>query len=183
MPLRTLLLLAPGYEELEAVAIIDILRRAAIEVIIAGTVTGPVASARNVKIVPDVELEEIKNEIFDLVILPGGIDGTENLSSDQRVVNLLKRQIEHNKGVGAICAAPTLLDRHGISEGHTITCHPVCRGDVKKTRLSDKRVVTDGNIITSQGPGTAVEFALELVSFLSGKEKMLEVNKGVLAKV
>ena len=183
MPFRTLLLLAPGYEELEAVAIVDILRRASIDVIIAGTVSGPVASARDVKIVPDVEAEEIKDETFDLVILPGGIDGTRNLSKDQRVLDLLKRQLTSGKGVGAICAAPTLLDSHGISKGRTITCHPICQGDVKQSQLSDKRVVVDGNIITSQGPGTAVEFALELVKFLAGKEKMAEVNKGVLANL
>jgi 4-methyl-5(b-hydroxyethyl)-thiazole monophosphate biosynthesis len=183
MSFKTVLLLAPGYEELEAVAIVDILRRAAIDVLVAGTVAGPVASARDVKIIPDVELEEIKDELFDLVILPGGIDGTENLSGDARVVAMLERQVANNKGIGAICAAPTLFDRHGISKGRTITCHPICRSDVRSSELSDQRVVMDGNIITSQGPGTAIEFALKLVEFLAGKEKMLEVNKGVLAKI
>jgi 4-methyl-5(b-hydroxyethyl)-thiazole monophosphate biosynthesis len=180
---RALLLLAPGYEELEAVAIADILRRASIEVIIAGTVPGPVVSARDIKIIPDTELENVKDELFDLVILPGGIDGTENLAKDDRVVTILKRQLEQGKGIGAICAAPTVFDRHGLSKDKTITCHPVCMNAVKQSGISSERVVRDGQIITSQGPGTAIEFALSLVEYLEGKEKMLEINKGVLARI
>lgn len=183
MAVKTLILLAPGYEELEAVAIIDILRRASIEILIVGTVNDAIPSARGVKIIPDTDLESIKDQLFDMIILPGGIEGTENISNDQRAVSMLKRHIDQGKMVGAICAAPTIFDRHGISEGKTITCHPVCRSSVKHSVISDKRVIKDGQIITSQGPGTAIEFALEIVRHIAGEEKMLEVNKGVMAKI
>ncbi len=180
---KVLLILAPGYEELEAVAVIDILRRANIEVIVAGTVKGPVPSARDVKIVPDRELDEVLSEDFDLIVLPGGIDGTENLAKDPRVVDLLTRQLKAQRAVGAICAAPTVLDRHGLVSGKAITCHPVAHQAIKQANLTDARVVQDGMVITGQAAGTAVEFALKLVEFLAGKDVMIEVNKGVLAKI
>ena len=96
---------------------------------------------------------------------------------------MLKSQLDDERMVGAICAAPTILDMHGLSEGKTITCHPVCQEAVKKSRLSRDRVVMDGLLITGQGPGTALEFALKLVERLCGREKLEEVNKGVLARI
>ncbi len=180
---RILLLLAPGYEELEAIAVVDMLRRAGLEVVMAGTVPGPVPSARNVKIVPDAELDQVTDQTFDLIVLPGGIDGTENLAKDQRVIKMLQDQLESGRYIGAICAAPAILDRLGISSGKTITCHPVCQASVKNSSISQERVVQDGQFITSQCAGTAVEFGLRLVEFLLGKEKMEEVNKGVLARI
>ncbi len=183
MSKKAVIILAPGYEELEAVAVVDILRRAGIDIKIAAVENGPVPSARDVKIVPDVSLDEIKDEKFDLIILPGGLDSTETLAKDQRVVGMLKNQLDEGRMVGAICAAPTVLDRHGLSEGRQITCHPVCREAVKQSHLSDDRVVSDGLLVTSQAPGTALEFALRLVERLEGTEKMNEVNKGVLARL
>ncbi len=181
---KVLVLLAPGYEELEAVSVVDILRRAGIEVIIAGTVEGPVPSDREVKIIPDKYIDEIADEKFDLIVLPGGLRGTENLSKNDQVVQMLKRQLEEGRAIGAICAAPaTVLDRHGLTEGKNITCHPVCQQAVKKASLSQDRVVRDGLLVTSQAPGTALEFALHLVEMLLGREKMLEVNKGVMARI
>ncbi len=180
---RILLLLAPGYEELEAIAVVDMLRRAGLEVVIAGTVPGAVPSARDVKIVPDAELDQVFDQVFDLIVLPGGIDGTENLAKDQRVIKMLQDQLESGRYIGAICAAPAILDRLGISSGKTITCHPVCQASVKNSPISQERVVQDGQFITSQCAGTAVEFGLRLVEFLLGREKMEEVNKGVLARI
>ncbi len=181
MSKRTLLLLAPGYEELEAVAVVDMIRRAGIEMIIAGTVPGPVPSDRNVKIVPDASLDEVMDQTFDLIVLPGGIPGTENLARDERVIKLLKDQLDSGRYIGAICAAPAILDRLGITSGKTITCHPACQASVKNSPLSQERVVQDGQFITSQCAGSALEFGLKLVEFLAGREKMLEVNKGVRA--
>ncbi len=180
---RILVLLAPGFEELEAVAVIDILRRAGIEVISAGTISGPISSARNVVILPDKLLDEVTKEAFDLIVLPGGLDGTENLAKDQRVVKMLQKQLGSGRAVGAICAAPTVLDRYGLAQGKTITCHPTCRDAIQKAKLSEDRVVRDGLLVTSQGPGTAIEFALNLVELLMGKDKMLDVNAGVLARI
>jgi 4-methyl-5(b-hydroxyethyl)-thiazole monophosphate biosynthesis len=183
MAKRAVILLAPGYEELEAVAVVDILRRAGIEALLAGLEEGPVPSARDVKIVPDTTLDRIKDEAFDLIVLPGGLDGTERLAGTPAVVDMLKRQLEQGRYIGAICAAPTVLDRHGLSKGCTITCHPICQEAVKESNLSQERVSQDGLIITSQGPGTALEFALKLVEVLEGRQKMEEVNKGVLARI
>ncbi len=183
MSKKAAIILAPGYEELEAVAVVDILRRAGIDIKIVGLDRKPVPSARDVKIVPDAVLDEIKDEQFDLIILPGGLDSTEILAKDDRVVGMLKRQLDQGRMVGAICAAPTVLDRHGLSQGKHITCHPVCQKAVKYSTLSNDRVVADGLLITSQAPGTALEFALKLVESLEGKEKMDEVNRGVLARL
>jgi 4-methyl-5(b-hydroxyethyl)-thiazole monophosphate biosynthesis len=183
MSKRAVLILAPGYEELEAVAVVDILRRAGVEIVMAGTEEGPIASARNVKIVTDTTLDQIMDQKFDLIVLPGGLDATERLASDDRVLSMLKRQFQTQGIIGAICAAPTVLDRHGLSKGKTITCHPVCRESITQSTLADERVVLDGLLVTSQGPGTALEFALRLVERLEGTEKMQEVNKGVLARL
>ena len=179
---RGALRLAPGYEELEAVTVVDIMRRAEIECDIVGTQEGSVPSARDVRIIPDKGLDDVLDETFDLVVLPGGIDGTENLAKDKRVVAFLTRHLEKGKRLGAICAAPTVLERHGLVTGKTITCHPVCRDAIKQANLSDKRVVEDGLVVTSQGPGTALEFALKLVEILSGQEKVNELKKGLLVE-
>ena len=180
---RILVLLAPGFEELEAVAVIDILRRAGIYVISAGTISGPISSAHNISILPDKLLDEVTEQNFDLIVLPGGLDGTKNLAKDQRVVKMLQKQLGSGRAVGAICAAPTVLDRYGLAQGKTITCHPTCRDAIQKAKLSEDRVVRDGLIVTSQGPGTAIEFALNLVELLMGKDRMLDVNAGVLARI
>ena len=177
---RVALLLAPGYEELEAVTVVDILRRADIQCDIVGTREGAIPSARNVKILPDKSVDDIMEDTYDLIVLPGGIDGTENLARDQRVVALLTRHLEQGKRLGAICAAPTVLERHDLVTGKTITCHPESRDAIKKARISDDRVVKDGLVITSQGPGTAMEFALSLVETLAGKDKVEELKKGLL---
>jgi len=180
---RVLVLLAPGFEELEAVTIIDILRRAGLEVITAGTISGPISSARNIRIFPDTSLDKVSDEVFDLIALPGGVDGTENLAKDPRVIEILRRQIDSGRLLGAICAAPTVLDRHGLVQGKNITCHPTCREAIHQARLSGDRVVQDGRLVTSQGPGTAIEFAYKLVELLIGKDKVSEINRGVLARL
>ncbi|OCC15281.1 Type 1 glutamine amidotransferase [Dissulfuribacter thermophilus] len=177
---RVAVLLAPGYEELEAVTVVDIFRRAGIECDIVGLEKGPIPSARDVKIIPDVYIDEALDQAYDLIVLPGGIDGTENLAKDDRVVALLTRQLEMGKKVGAICAAPTVLERHNLVTGKTITCHPITRDAIKKANISDDRVVVDGLVITSQGPGTAMDFALKLVEDLVGPQKVEELKKGLL---
>ena len=179
---RVALLLAPGYEELEAVTVVDILRRAGIDCEIVGIDKGAVPSARGVKIIPDKEMDEVLEETFDLVVLPGGIEGTENLARDNRVVAFLSRHLRLGKGLGAICAAPTVLDRHNLVTGKTITCHPVARDAIKNASLSHEKVVQDGTVVTSQGPGTAMEFALKLVEILAGMEKVNELKKGLLVE-
>lgn len=178
-----LIILAPGFEELEAVAVIDILRRGGVEVVVAGLDGEPVASARGVRIVPDAPLSQVEGREFDLVVLPGGLEGTENLANDPRVASILKNQLEAGRPVGAICAAPTVLERHGLAKGATITCHPVARQAIREARLEDQPVVADGLIITGRAAGSAIQFAFRLLERLAGPEKAAEVNRGVLAQL
>ena len=180
---RILIPLAPGFEEIEALAVVDILRRAGAEVLLAGTVDGPIEGRNKIKILADTSLDSLKDHDFDMIVLPGGAVGTENLKNDARVKEIVERLHKKGKLVTAICAAPTVLSAIGITAGRTITSHPTVRTKLQREKLSEERVVVDGNIITSQGPGTAIEFAFKLVEILFGKDKVVEVNKGVLAKI
>ncbi|MCS6957838.1 MAG: DJ-1/PfpI family protein [Aquificaceae bacterium] len=179
---KVAILLAEGFEELEAVAPIDALRRAGVEVVIAGLTPDPVASARNVKIVPDTTIEELKPEELDMVILPGGAGGVEKLKQDQRVEALIKAMQEKKKLIGAICAAPTALAKFGVLQGKKATVYPSLVEEIKPATYVDQPVVEDENIVTSQGPGTALEFGLKLVERLVGKEKAREVARRMLAR-
>ena len=168
---------ADGTEELEAVAIIDVLRRAGATVTVA-SVTGvrQITASRGVVIVADALIEQCLEMEFDLVVLPGGIPGAEHLRDSAALIDILKRQRDKDRLYGAICASPAVvLEHHGLLADHQATCHPGFVDQlVKKDRIDD-RVVMDGNCLTSRGPGTAVEFALALVERLYGKEKREEV--------
>lgn len=172
---KVAIVLAEGFEEVEAVAPIDVLRRAGVEVIIAGLTKDPVPSARNLKIVPDTTVDELKAEELDMVILPGGAGGVERIKKDPRVERLLKQMEEKKKLIGAICAAPTALASFGLLKGRRATVYPSLVDDIKPAEFVNQAVVEDQNIITSQGPGTALEFSLKLVERLLGKEKAKEI--------
>jgi len=180
---RVLIPLAPGFEEIEALAVVDILRRAGAEVLLAGTVDGPIEGRNKIKILADTSLDSVKEQDFDMIVLPGGAVGTENLKKDPRIKDIVERLYKKGRLITAICAAPTVLSAIGITAGKTVTSHPTVRTKLDKEKISEERVVVDGNIITSQGPGTAIEFAFKLVEILFGKDKVVEVNKGVLAKI
>jgi 4-methyl-5(b-hydroxyethyl)-thiazole monophosphate biosynthesis len=178
---KVLIPLAPGFEEIEALTVVDILRRAGAKVTVAGTVAGPVEGRNGIKVLPDEVMGS--GDDYDMIVLPGGAVGAENLRKDARVKAVLESLAKKGKHVAAICAAPTVLAAIGVTRGRVITSHPSVRGQFTQEALSDERVVVDGNIITSQGPGTAMEFAFRLVETLFGKEKAVEVNKGVLARL
>ena len=166
---RVLVLLAEGAEEAEAVIVIDVLRRAGVEVVCAG-LDGPepVRCSRGVTIVPDLPLASVEGR-FDFIVLPGGLEGTRRLAESAAVGTLLRAQERERLGVAAICAAPAALARHGVGRGRAFTCHPSVRTLVKDHgRLAAGSVVEDGNLVTSQGPGTAFEFALALAARLVG---------------
>jgi 4-methyl-5(b-hydroxyethyl)-thiazole monophosphate biosynthesis len=183
---RVLMPLAPGFEEIEALAVVDILRRAGAEVILAGTVEGPIEGRNGIKVLPDTLLDDVTGEGgrgCDMIVLPGGAKGTENLKKDERVKKLVEGFNERRGFVTAICAAPTVLSAIGVTRGRTVTSHPGVRAELTEENVLDDRVVVDENIITSQGPGTAIEFAFTLVEALFGPEKAEDVNKGVLARL
>jgi 4-methyl-5(b-hydroxyethyl)-thiazole monophosphate biosynthesis len=182
MAKKVAILLAEGFEEVEAVAPIDVLRRGGVEVIIAGLTKDPVPSARNVKIVPDVSVDELNPDELDMVILPGGAGGVEKLKQDPRVERLVKAMEEKGKYISAICAAPTALAKFGILEGKKATVYPTLVEEIKPAVFVDMPVVEDERVITSQGPGTALEFGLRLLEKLEGKEKAREVAKRMLVK-
>lgn len=179
---KVLVVLAPGFEEIEALVPVDILRRAGALVTVAGTAPGPITGRSGITVVPDTTVDRA-GEDFDMLMLPGGAPGTENLKKDAHVKAAVLNMAEKGKLLAAICAAPTVLSALGVSRGHLVTSHPSVRSQLHDEKISDERVVIDGNLITSQGPGTAMEFAFRLVEALFGKEKTVEVNKSVLAKI
>lgn len=171
--------LASGFEELEAVTIIDLLRRAQIEVIVAG-VSGPepVTGSRGTTIVPDVALDDVLARDFDMITLPGGLPGADHLDKDVRIHQLLKTMQQQGRFTTAICAAPRVLANAGILNDKKATGYPghlegLQRDDIE---LVDQAVVVDGKVITSRGPGTAMEFSLCLIEQLCGKARREEVE-------
>jgi 4-methyl-5(b-hydroxyethyl)-thiazole monophosphate biosynthesis len=178
---KVLVPLAQGCEELEAVTIIDVLRRAGIQVVSAGLDHSPVTASRGTVLIPDTTLEQALLEEYDMVVLPGGQPGTDNLDKDSRLKPFLKKMAAAQKFTAAICAAPKVLANAGLLTGKRATAFP---GTLEKFQLHDVTldaapVVRDGLVITSRGPGTAMDFALELVEILKGKSKRLEVENGL----
>ena len=177
---KVLVLLAQGCEEIEAVTTIDILRRAGIEVTSAGLDDLPVLASRGVVLLPDTTLDLAQHQEFDMIVLPGGQPGTDNLKADKRLIALLRQMTQRGKYVAAICAAPSVLAAAGLLDGRKATCYPTCLDDFPKVNLQTAAVVEDGNIITSRGPGTAMDFALALVERLAGKAKRQEVEAALV---
>jgi 4-methyl-5(b-hydroxyethyl)-thiazole monophosphate biosynthesis len=175
---RILVPLAEGCEELEAVTIIDLLRRAGFEVVVAGLRDGPVKASRGVVLVPDVALDAVLGDAFDMIVLPGGMPGAENLDQDPRVHQLLQRMAEEGKLTAAICAAPKVLANAGLLDGKRATSYPgfIDAMGLPATQVLSDAVVVDGAVVTSRGPGTAMDFALALVEQLAGPEARAAVE-------
>ncbi len=180
MEKRALVPIADGSEELEAVAIIDVLRRAGAVVTIASVDRLEVIASKGIRLIADRLLVECVRETFDLIVLPGGMPGAEHLRDSANLIDMLKQQAAAGRLYGAICAAPAVaLYPHGLLAGHKATCHPNFVHLVQDVEMLPSPVVVDGNCVTSRGAGTAVEFALTLVEMLYGKEKVREVSRGM----
>ncbi len=179
---KVLIPLADGFEEIEALAVVDVLRRAEFEVVLAGLHDGQTVSARNVSLVPDSYIDNIKSDGFDMIVLPGGQPGTNNLAADKRIKRLLKEFNDKGKLIGAICAATTILADAGVINNKQVTCYPTYSNKLGNAHYKDKAVVTDGNIITSQGPGTAIAFALAIVARLAGAHTAETIEKAMLVQ-
>jgi 4-methyl-5(b-hydroxyethyl)-thiazole monophosphate biosynthesis len=184
MAKKVLVPIADGSEEIEAVCIIDTLRRAGAEVTVA-SVDGPqVTASRGVKLVADARIADCTGQVYDCIALPGGMPGAEHLRDSTELIGMLKKQKQAGRLYGAICASPAVaLHPHGLLEGVRATCYPSARSKLAPSHASDERVVVDGNCVTSQGPGTAIEFALKLVELLYGPDKAREIGKALLAAV
>ena len=178
--MRVLVPLADGVEEIEAVTVIDVLRRGGIEVVSAALGNDrSVAGSRDVVLLADTVWDELEIDSFGAIVLPGGGLGTENLAADQRVLATLRAFAESDKFVAAICAAPTVLAQAGVLKGRRATCYPACAEALGKA-YDEAPVIADGHIITSQGPGTAMLFALVLVQHFAGEETARKVADGLL---
>jgi len=127
---RVLVPLAPGFEEIEAITVIDILRRAGVEVTVAGTQSGPIEASRKTKHLCDCTLDDVRAEDFDMIVLPGGLPGTTNLRNDPRVRSIIDTLHAKNRYLAAICAAPTVLSAFGVLNGHAATSHPSVRNEI-----------------------------------------------------
>jgi 4-methyl-5(b-hydroxyethyl)-thiazole monophosphate biosynthesis len=175
---RVLIPLAPGCEELEAVTLIDLLRRAEIEVVVAGLEPGPVKASRGTVLLPDCELDDVLNQDFDMIVLPGGLPGATNLDRDERIHDLLARQAAEDRWNAAICAAPKVLANAGLLDGREATSFPgaVTLEEFPEVRLLEAPVVVDGKVATSRGPGTAMDFALRLIELLAGADRRAAVE-------
>ena len=170
--------LAPGCEELEAVTIIDLLRRAGINVISVGLDDQPVRASRGTVLIPDTNLDAVMQHEFDMIVLPGGLPGADHLNSDPRIHRLLKQMAAANKYTAAICAAPKVLASAGLLNGKRATSFPgsIDGIETRDMMYEKQAVVIDGKVITSRGPGTAMDFALTLIELLAGKHKRDEVE-------
>ena len=180
---KILVPLAKGFEEIEAVSIIDVLRRAEIEVIVASLDENSlVEGANGISIKTNIELKDVATDTLDMIVLPGGWDGTYALADDEGVQNILKDMDSKSKPIGAICAAPFALNKAGVLKSK-YTCYPSVEDQIQRDGYlgSEKMVVEDENIMTSRGIGTALCFALEIVKKFKGDEVYNAIKSGILA--
>ena len=172
--------LMPGFEEIEAITLIDVLRRGGIQVIIASDDAGSVLGAHDIEVLAERGLESIQGDELDMIALPGGLPGAEHLAKSEHVLRLLK-QVEAGGGyTAAICAAPMALAAAGVHQGHEVTSYPGFAKHLEGGTYREDRVVVDRRVVTSRGPGTAMEFALQLVELLEGKDKRAQMEQGLL---
>jgi len=182
--MSALVFLAPGFEEIEAITVIDILRRAEIETVVAGLTTNPIVASRQTRHLGDIHLADVDtSKMFEIVVLPGGVEGAKNLAASSRVRDWLFRQRERGQWVAALCAAPTALLAHGFLQPDSkLIAHPSVQAQFSSGQVqSAQRVVVDGKLITSLAAGSAMEFAFEIVRQLRGPEAAAKVNQGVCA--
>ena len=175
-------LLADGFEEIEALTPVDMLRRAGLEVLTVGITSKIAVGAHGISVICDKLPEEIDLDMISTVILPGGMPGSLNLDASAFTDEILKSVNARGGRIAAICAAPLVLGRRGLLEGRRATCYPGFEGELAGATVTDESVVTDGNITTARGMGVALEFSKELISLLVTKEKAEELSSAIMEK-
>jgi len=181
---RVLVPLARGFEEIEAVTIVDVLRRAEVEVILAGLDgAGSIEGAHGLCVEAPIALAAVETQDFDMIVLPGGEPGTTHLAADARLAAMLKRHAAAARPLAAICAAPRVLAAQGLLTNLVATSYPGFESQVRAggARYSTDRVVRDGRVLTSRGPGTALEFALAIVEMLGDPSRAAALRRAMLA--
>jgi 4-methyl-5(b-hydroxyethyl)-thiazole monophosphate biosynthesis len=171
--------LAEGFEEIEAVTIVDVLRRGGVDVITAGLESAIVEGSHQMTIIADRVLDRIDPTTFDLIVLPGG-PGTYKLKEDPRIADMLKQHAQAGKLTAAVCAAPLVLSEAGLLEGKKATSFPSVREQLQVGEYLTVPVVVDGQIVTGRGPGTAMAFALKLVEILMGADVAAKLAENML---
>ena len=184
MSAKALIVLADGFEDVEAVAAIDVLRRGGVEVV-AASLSGSrqVRSAHGVTMLADASFSDVSDDEYDAIVLPGGGEGTDNLKSSPELIKRLRRQKESGGLLCAICAAPTVLVEAGVlDDGQHVTCYPTCAFDLDRP-CAGVPVVVDGNVITGQAPGSALLFALVVLKTLTDEMNAAKVARGMVTDV
>lgn len=173
--------MADGCEEIEGLTVVDIVRRAKMEIVMI-SITGKreVTSSHQVTFLTDALAAEVDYDTLDGIVLPGGMPGTLNLQADETVNKVIRQFATEGRLVCAICAAPSVLGAAGILEGKCATCHPGFEEKLTGAKVEEKEVVVDGNVITSRGMGTAIPFALEIVRYFADDETVEQVRKGLV---
>lgn len=173
------LFLADGFETIEALAVVDMLRRAKIDVCTVGVTGKTVMSSHNISVTADITADEFKPENLEAVVLPGGMPGTLNLEANGTVQQTIDYAVDNNKFVCAICAAPSILGHKGLLKGKEAIAFPGFEDDLTGAVISEKYVVTDGRFITARGAGVAVDFGLEIVKQLANEELSQKIRKTI----
>ena len=177
------LFLAEGFEEIEALCVLDLLRRAGVETKTVGVTGKTVSGSHNIPVVCDVTENEINiNDDFDMIILPGGLPGSDNLHASKVVDAFINKAIENDKLICAICAAPYILGVRGLLKGKKATCYPGFENRLEGAICQDTGVVRDGKIITARAMGSATDFALEIIEALLGKEAREKIRASIIYK-
>ncbi len=183
---KCIILFSDGTEEIEALTPLDILRRAGVGCVLAKVPAGgksdglTAEGSHGIKVVCDRQVSEVKQDDFDMVIVPGGMPGTSNIGMNGSAVRLIEAAYESGRFVAAICAAPSLLGKLGMLEGRNAICYPGFEKELRGAKIADAKVVRDGNVITGAGMGVALDFALECVKALCGEETAKKLSAGVI---
>ncbi|WP_297634263.1 DJ-1 family glyoxalase III [uncultured Clostridium sp.] len=178
---RVAVMLASGFEEIEALTVVDILRRGNVDCKMVSLKDKFVTGSHGIKVEADIILHDNIKE-FDMIVLPGGMPGSANLRDSKELEKIVVEMNLNEKKIGAICAAPIALEAYGIIKGRNITSYPDALVNKAEVNYKETSVVVDGNIITSRGPATAMEFAYEILRQLDKKEEALSLEKGMLYK-
>ena len=172
---------ADGFEEIEAITNIDVLRRAEINVITISLEKKIVEGAHNIEFITEGNINDVDITQLEGIVLPGGMPGAVNLRDDKKIIDIVKELYKNNKLIGAICAAPIVLEKAGIINDKKVTSYPGFENKLKSCEYKSDRVVIDGNIITGRGPGTALEFALSIVRYLKNDKISEQIRKDMIA--
>lgn len=179
--MRVYVMMADGFEEIEALSVVDVLRRGEVETIMVSTKNDKiVVSARNIPVIADSLIEKIKSEPEDMIVLPGGGKGVEGLYASEPLKKLLRAHYQQHGYIAAICASPTIPGRMGLLKGIKATCYPGCEEDLSGAIISQDDVVIDRNFITSRGPGTSLAFSYKLLELIKGVEIKDKISRGML---